>query len=75
MSIQDPGTPYPDPMMDELQQIRDEMSAHLLTLEPEERPLWFRQEADKAAGSAGFVLLPHPTIPNCRQMVRKETGG
>jgi len=58
-------------MMDELRKIKDDISAHLWTLTPEERVEWLKGQATQVAENHGYELRPHPTMPNCRQMVKK----
>ena len=64
-------SPRPDPMMDELRQVRDEISAHLLTLSMEERINWINHDSDGFLEENGFETRPHPTMRNCELIVRK----
>lgn len=61
-------------MMSELRKIRDDIGAHLLTLSPEERVNWVNSETKSIAEEHGYELRPHPTMPNCSQLVRKSSG-
>jgi hypothetical protein len=70
MSLRD-IQPQADPMMDELRKIRDDIGAHLLSLSPGKRSDWVNHEAETIAGEHGYELRPHPTLPNCKQLVRK----
>ena len=61
----------PDPMMDGLRKIRDEIGAHMLTLSPEERSEWLTRETDVFLEENGYELRPHPTNPQWEQIVKK----
>lgn len=70
MSLRD-FTPPPDPMMEELYAIRDEISAQTQGLTHEQRVELLERETDEILAQNGYELRPHPTIPNCHQMVKK----
>ena len=56
MSLRDIQRHQPDPMMDELRKIRDDISAHLWTLTPEERVDWLNDQAERRAEEHGYEL-------------------
>lgn len=63
--------PEPDPMMDELTQIRDEASALISGMTSEEVSRFFAEQAQEAAEQHGMCLVPHPTFPNALMLVSK----
>ena len=71
MSLRDIPLIHPDPMMEELQAIRDELGAYMLSLSSDECVRWANSETEVIAQRHGYELRPHPTIPNCDQFVRK----
>lgn len=70
MSLRD-LTPRPDPMMEELYAIRDAISAEMVSRSPEEQIEWLHQQNKASLEKDGYELRPHPTIPNCNQLVNK----
>ena len=60
----------PDPMLDELRAIRDEISATVSRLPEQEQVEWYHEQARKAAEQAGCILIAHPTIPNAMMVTR-----
>ena len=73
MSLQG-HNPNSDPMMDELRQIRDSISAQLLPLSLEDRLHWVQEQTARTLTESGYELRPHPTMPNCSPLVRKSSG-
>lgn len=71
MSLRDIHSIHPDPMMEELQAIRDEIGAHMLSLSPEECVRWANSETQAIAERHGYEVRPHPTMPHCDQLVPK----
>ena len=71
MSLRDIPSIHPDPMMEELQAIRDGLGAYMLSLSPEECVRWANSETEEIAKRHGYELRPHPTMPNCDQFVPK----
>ena len=61
----------PDPMMEELRQIRDQIGAEVSQLNAEDRTRYYSEKTKEAAASIGMVLVPHPTIPFAQMMVPK----
>jgi len=57
--------PYgaPDPMMEELRSIRNEIQEILEPLSLEEQRFWFHEQARKELRSVGCDLFPHPDRP------------
>ncbi len=76
MSLQpDSGyLPPPDPMMDELRAIRDELGRVTSAMSSEERIRFFQEQAKQAAALLGCRLQPHPTLRNTSLMVRLPEG-
>ena len=64
----------PDPMMEELRQVRDEISATISELSSEERINFHRQNARKAAALRGKILVPHPSIRFAKVLVPIDQG-
>ncbi len=62
----------PDPMMDELREIRDEASALVSSMSTEEVVRFFAEKAKEAAEQNGMVLVPHPTFPHAKMLVSKS---
>ncbi len=56
----------PDPMLDELRAIRDEIGAYTATLSDSDFVQWYRNEADDCVKQIGYRLVPHPTLPDFR---------
>ena len=50
----------PDPMLDELYRIRDEISECVESLNPAERVAWFNRAADDLAARLGASWEPSP---------------
>jgi hypothetical protein len=53
----------PDPMLDEIAQVRAEIHEIVKDLSPEDRSNWYHQQTLAAAKSMGKELKPHPTRP------------
>ena len=70
MSLRD-LTPRPDPMMEELWAIRDAIGVEMASMTPEEQVEWLNRKNRESLEEAGYELRPHPTIPNCNQLVKK----
>jgi hypothetical protein len=64
--------PKPDPMMEELQKIREQINETATQLSPEERIRWFNQKAEEILADKGKVLVTHPTIPRAWSMVSES---
>ena len=71
MSLRD-FSAKPDPMMEELYAIRDAIGAKMASMTLEEGIEWLERENQAALERDGYELRPHPTIPNCRQLFKKE---
>ena len=65
-------SPTPDPMMDELRAIRDQIGVEVQSMTTEQRLKYYQEKANEAAALAGKVFVPHPTIPFAQIMVSKE---
>ena len=63
--------PEPDPMMDELREIRDTTGALISTMTSEEVVRFFAEKAEEVAEQSGMALVPHPTFPNALMLVSK----
>jgi len=72
MSLTDYTSP-PDPMMEELRAIRDELSAQMLTMSIEEQLQSLSQETDAFLAEQGYELRPHPTNTQWKQLVKRQT--
>lgn len=61
-------------MMEELREIRDELSKLIEPMTGEERIRFYHDRTEAVAASMGRELRPHPTIPNAQIMVPVEVG-
>jgi hypothetical protein len=68
-------TPRPDPMMDEIREIRDQISQEVEGLSTVDMLEYYRQGASEAAELIGKVLMPHPSKPFTEVLVKKELVG
>jgi hypothetical protein len=64
-------TPRPDPMMDELREIRDQISQEVEGLSMADMLEYYRQGASEAAELIGKVLVPHASKPFTEVLVDK----
>ncbi len=67
-------SPTPDPMMDELRAIRDEIGAEVQSMSIEQRLKHYQEKANEAAALIGKVFVPRPTVPFAQIMVSKESA-
>ncbi len=67
-------TPRPDPMMDELREIRDQISRDVEGMTSAEKLAYYRKGAEEAAALIGKVLVPHPTKPFTQIFVDKPAS-
>lgn len=74
MSTIDPNElPYgrPDPMMQELRDIRADIARDTHGMSHEERSEWFAERAKAAVAALGYELHPHPDRPRGSKLVKK----
>jgi hypothetical protein len=69
--------PYgaPDPMMEEIREIRTRIQETMKSLSQEERQAWLHEQAVKGLLEHGYRLVPHPDRPNAYKVQEIAASG
>jgi hypothetical protein len=63
----------PDPMMDELHEVRRQLHEQLKGLSAEERVAWYQQQMLEEAEEAGCDIVPSEGHPHAYRLVPRST--